>query len=97
MSNRVEDLKTLFERQKESFVELLRQELVNGKLDIESKIRKSLDKDISKNTKEVESLHDQIKRVTNQARESAESIDRKSEDNYRSIQLRIDTLQELIK
>jgi molecular chaperone GrpE (heat shock protein) len=62
IDDRVEEFKAIVERQKESYVDLLQNEIMILKNETEASLKKSLSKELLKINSEIQSVHDSFER-----------------------------------
>ena len=87
---RLEECKALCERQKENFVDLVRQDIATMKEEAESLLKKSLVREVGKVSNEVETMQDTFKRLISQMREGADSGERRIDEALKAVNSRID-------
>ncbi len=82
-NQKIDEIKTMFERQKESYSELLQSEMQSTSTEIENALHRKL-------TRDLEQHSEQQKRLL-------ENQERRVEDSLRTMQLRVDNMLDIVK
>ena len=95
--DRIEDLKKMFDRQKEQYVELLHSEITIAKGEIESSLKCGVSKELIKINAETDGIQDSFRKYVMQIKEVQEGLEKRSEDCFKSLSFRMESLDEAIK
>jgi len=85
IEDRLEDFRQLLERQKESYVDLLQNEILILKNETEASLKSSLSKELLKINSEICGVQESFERFCSQLRGSQETADRRLEESQRGM------------
>eukprot|EP00347_Sterkiella_histriomuscorum_P018573 403345000 len=97
IEEKFEDIRAMIERQKESYVDLLSNEIQIIKDETEQSLKKSIGKELQKLNSEISTIEGSFQKYCTQIKDTVDIIDRKYENSFKDIHVRIDLVQDMLK
>ena len=84
MDIKFDEIRAQIERQKDSYIDLLQNEIMILKNETETSLKKSIGKELGKINSEISNIQDSFQRYSAQIKENQDNTERRNEESYRS-------------